>query len=326
LGTECQIDTRLVAWWASRVETARISLKHMRRLRLAPRTAHAPDLGRSSTGSALSALWKAGSGFSVEMLRAASEAAPRCSGRSPKCHGSARRAQWPASIVAVAAYHPLPRPPWAAISRCARRYPWASPGGPIEWLGRLKFVPTPEEGDFGILEAARPDLLLQDPMASEPPPAWAPRVRLGPGIDSGLPSRVRRSRGMLCTDLGAVVCVSFRPAVGRGGNQPTLRRAPIEDARAGRGWWDLGRRVEPWACSASFRARGRWGGTNRGISVFCIPPQNIPAARSRASTVGFTLLSHSYRTTLYLCVDEVPAPRSRPTTAPSQAGEPNGGL
>ena len=39
MGTECQIDTRLVAWWASRVETARISLKHMRRLRLAPRGA-----------------------------------------------------------------------------------------------------------------------------------------------------------------------------------------------------------------------------------------------------------------------------------------------
>jgi hypothetical protein len=167
------------------------------------RTAHAPDLGRSSTGSALSALWKAGSGFSVEMLRAHRRPRP-CSGRSPKCHGSARRAQWPTSMVAVAAYHPLPRPPWAAISRCARRYPWASPGGPIEWLGRLKFVPTPEEGDFGILEAARPDLLLQDPMASGPPPAWPPRrVRRGPGIDSGLPSRVRRSRGMLCTDLGA---------------------------------------------------------------------------------------------------------------------------
>jgi hypothetical protein len=119
------------------------------------------------------------------------------------------------------------------------------------------------------------------------------------------------------------VCRSDRPSGGVVTSQH--RRAPIEDARAGRGWWDLGRRVEPWACSASFRARGRWGGTNRGISVFCIPPQNIPAARSRASTVGFTLLSHSYRTTLYLCVDEVPAPRSRPTTVTGRGTE-RGGL
>ena len=150
---------------------------------------------------------------------------------------------WKRAACAMANFHCggrcLPPPPQTPMGRdqsvCAQIYPWASPGGPIEWLGRLKFVPTPEEGDFGILEAARPDLLLQDPMASGPPPAWAPRrVRRGPGIDYGLPSRVRRSQGMLCTDLGAVVCVSFRPAVGRGGNQPTQTRT--YRGRARRTW------------------------------------------------------------------------------------------
>ena len=29
-----------------------------------------------------------------------------------------------------------------------------SPCGPPEWLGLLRFIPNPEEGDFGILEAA----------------------------------------------------------------------------------------------------------------------------------------------------------------------------
>ena len=49
---------------------------------------------------------------------------------------------------------PLPEPPWPAIGPCASRGAWASLGGPLEWPGRLKCIPIPQEGDFGIFEAA----------------------------------------------------------------------------------------------------------------------------------------------------------------------------
>ena len=53
----------------------------------------------------------------------------------------------------VAAYHPLPKTPCAAIGRCASRGCLASLGGPIERLGHLRFVPNPSEGDFGLFGA-----------------------------------------------------------------------------------------------------------------------------------------------------------------------------
>jgi hypothetical protein len=109
------------------------------------------DLGRSSTGSALSALWKTDSVFSVHAW--ASEAAPllraftqvpwRCSARAMA------NFHWE-----VAAYHPLPQTPCAAIGRCASRGPYASLGGPPERLGHHRFVPNPSEGDFGLFRAA----------------------------------------------------------------------------------------------------------------------------------------------------------------------------
>jgi hypothetical protein len=54
----------------------------------------------------------------------------------------------------VAAHHPLPKTPCAAIGRCASRGCLASLGGPIERLGHLRFVPNPSEGDFGLFRAA----------------------------------------------------------------------------------------------------------------------------------------------------------------------------
>jgi hypothetical protein len=54
--------------------------------------------------------------------------------------------------VVVAAYHPPPLTPMAAIDWCARRAPLVSLGGPLEWPGRLKCIPTPSEGGFGILD------------------------------------------------------------------------------------------------------------------------------------------------------------------------------
>jgi hypothetical protein len=113
--------------------------------------AHALDSGRSGTGSALSALWKTDSVFPVDAC--ASEAAPvlRAFAQVP-CKRSARATANFHSEVAV--YHPLPKTTCAAIGRCASRGSYVSLGGPVERPGRLQLVPIPEEGDFGILEAA----------------------------------------------------------------------------------------------------------------------------------------------------------------------------
>ena len=70
-------------------------------------------------------------------------------------------------------------------------------GGPIERPGRLQLVPIPEEGDFGILEAA----------------ASQGRLCTGPG------TVMYRSKG----HSGGVVSTQHRPAT-------------MEDARAGGAW------------------------------------------------------------------------------------------
>ena len=96
--------------------------------------AHALDSGRSGTGSALSALWKTDSVFSVHAWT--SEAAPllRAFTQVP----CARSARATANFhCEVAVYHPLPKTPCAAIGRCARRGSYVSLGGPIEWLKHL---------------------------------------------------------------------------------------------------------------------------------------------------------------------------------------------
>ena len=113
--------------------------------------AHALDSGRSGTGSALSALWKTGSVFPVDAC--ASEAAPllRAFAQVPwRC---------PARAMAnfhceVAAYHPLPKTPCAAIGRCASRGSYVSLGGPPERLGHLKFVPGGLQRDNRIFGPA----------------------------------------------------------------------------------------------------------------------------------------------------------------------------
>eukprot|EP00964_Phaeocystis_antarctica_P130581 scaffold94451_cov78-Phaeocystis_antarctica.AAC.2 len=106
-----------------------------------PRTVHAPDIG----DPARRVRSRRSERPAAPLLRAPTQVPWRCSGR---------RAQWPTSIARVAAYHPLPKPPWAAISRCARRGPWASLDGPPEWPGHLKFVPGWLERENRILEAA----------------------------------------------------------------------------------------------------------------------------------------------------------------------------
>ena len=115
------------------------------------RTAHALDLGRSSTGSALSALWKAGSVFPVDAC--ASGAAPllRAFTQVPWKRSECAMANFHCE---VAAYHPLPKTPCAAIGRCASRGSYVSLGGPPERLGHLKFVPGGLQRDNRIFGPA----------------------------------------------------------------------------------------------------------------------------------------------------------------------------
>jgi hypothetical protein len=54
----------------------------------------------------------------------------------------------------VAAYHPLPKTPCAAIGRCASRWSYVSLGGPPERLGHLRFVPGGLERDNRIFGPA----------------------------------------------------------------------------------------------------------------------------------------------------------------------------
>ena len=106
------------------------------------------------------------------------------------------------------------------------------------WKARIAFWRPP------------PDLLLEDPVASGPPPAWAPRRgRRRPDIDSVLvrAAFVRiwaRSRTVPKGISGGVVTSQHRGV-------------PMEDARAGGGRWDWVVVLSPWACSAS--SRRRWG-------------------------------------------------------------------
>jgi hypothetical protein len=116
LGTECQIDTRLVAWWASRVETARISLKRMRRFRLAPRVGQngtrpgfrAIQHGECALGALEGRFWLLG-----RDVAGASEAAPllRAFAQVP----------WKRAACAMANFHGggrcLPPPPQTPMGR-----------------------------------------------------------------------------------------------------------------------------------------------------------------------------------------------------------------
>jgi hypothetical protein len=90
----------------------------------------------------------------------------------------------------VAAYHPLPKTPCAAIGRCASRWSYVSLGGPPERLGHLRFVPGGLERDnriFGPATESPPAVFGPDSVPRGPMPAWAPRrARRSPDIHSGL--------------------------------------------------------------------------------------------------------------------------------------------
>ena len=101
-------------------------------------------------------------------------------------------------------------------------------GGPVERPGRLQLVPIPEEGDFGILEAA----------TGSPSRGSGGREALASlGHTTGYAESwypFCASQGRLCTDLQAVAYRSKGPS---GGVVSTQHRGrPLEDARAGGAW------------------------------------------------------------------------------------------
>ena len=120
-------------WVARRVETARISLKRTPRFRLAPRGGQngtRPGLGRFCTGSALSALWKAGSGFPIDP--GTSEATPllRASTQGPR-----RRSACPTPTFREDGRYLPPPPP----NPMARGRPVRAPSaiGESGWASRV---------------------------------------------------------------------------------------------------------------------------------------------------------------------------------------------
>jgi hypothetical protein len=151
-----------------------------------------------------------------------------CSGRSPKCHGGARRAQWPTSTGKSLLTTPFPKPH-------VRQSVGARAEGPTRvWVGRLSgwgtsdLYQTPQKA-ISVFFVPPPDLLLEDPVVGRPTPAWSPRRAMrDPDIHSGLVGAVfvpicKRSR---------IVRVGIR----EGWYPPNTRGRPLEDARAGNAW------------------------------------------------------------------------------------------
>ena len=153
-----------------------------------------------------------------------------CSGRRPKCHGSARRAQWPTSTGKSLLTTPFPKPH-------VRQSVGARAEGPTRvWVGRLSgwgtsdLYQTPQKA-ISVFFVPPSDLLLEDPVVGRPTPPWAPRRgRRDPDIDSGL------ARVCFVRIWGRSCVVPTWPSGGVVSSQH--RCAPIDDARAGRVWWD----------------------------------------------------------------------------------------
>ena len=79
---------------------------------------------------------------------------PTHSGERPTRHGHARLARRSTLGMVWLVTTPSLEPKCPTSVRRSSRAPWASLGGPPAWLRLLEFVPSPQEGEFGILEAA----------------------------------------------------------------------------------------------------------------------------------------------------------------------------
>jgi|NorSeaMetagenome_1021524.scaffolds.fasta_scaffold35944_1 hypothetical protein len=153
-----------------------------------------------------------------------------CSGCSPKCHGGARRAQRSTSTGKSLLTTPFPKPHvrQSVVARAedaCRVWEGLSSG-----CGTSDSYQTPQKA-ISVFFVPPSDLLLEDPVVGRPTPPWAPRRgRRDPDIDSGL------ARVCFVRIWGRSCVVPTWPSGGVVSSQH--RCAPIDDARAGRVWWD----------------------------------------------------------------------------------------
>jgi hypothetical protein len=136
----------------------------------------------------------------------------------------------------------------------------AESGGLSSGCGTSDSYQTPQKA-ISVFFVPPSDLLLEDPVVGRPTPPWAPRRgRRDPDIDSGL------ARVCFVRIWGRSCVVPTWPSGGVVSSQH--RCAPIDDARAGRVWWD---RVVALSLG---RAQHRPGGRRGDESSFSgvIPP------------------------------------------------------
>ena len=215
-----------------------------------------------------------------------------CSGCSPKCHGGARRAQRSTSTGKSLLTTPFPKPHvrQSVVARAedaCRVWEGLSSG-----CGTSDSYQTPQKA-ISVFFVPPSDLLLEDPVVGRPTPPWAPRRgRRDPDIDSGL------ARVCFVRIWGRSCVVPTWPSGGVVSSQH--RCAPIDDARAGRVWWD---RVVALSLG---RAQHRPGG-RRGDESCCPPP-----LRHTSSTLS--------RAAAPVCGALVPSERQWATQRPRSGG------
>jgi hypothetical protein len=106
-------------------------------------------------------------------MRAHRRPRPR-SGRSPKCHGSAQRAQRPTSTAKSLLTTPFPKPHVRRSVGARAEGAWRVWVGLSSGWGTSDLYQTPQKA-ISVFFVPPPDLLLEDPVAGGPTPAWAPR-------------------------------------------------------------------------------------------------------------------------------------------------------
>ena len=174
-------------WVVRRVETARISLTHTPRFRLAPcvgQNGARPDIGRFCTGEyALGAL-EGRFGFPGRSVRIGGHAPARGVHPSVAEVLGVPNADLPVGWSLSTPSSPKPHVPQSAGVR--------ADGHGRVWVGLLSdsgisnSYQTPGNASSAFW-CPPPDLLLEDSVSDGPPPAWAPRLgRRGPDIGSRL--------------------------------------------------------------------------------------------------------------------------------------------
>ena len=144
-----------------------------------------------------------------------------CSGRRPKCHGSARCAQWPTSTAKSLLTTPFPKPHVRRSVGARAEGAWRVWEGLSSGWGTSDLYQTPQKA-ISVFFVPPSELLLEDPVVGRPSPAWATR-------------RATRSRDIhsVLVRAGFVPICKRSRIVRRGPSRGVVstqhRRAPVED-------------------------------------------------------------------------------------------------